>query len=59
MRENTYQYVREYVSARGLQLAVAYLDDEMAACLRVLPDGSHTADTGYRHEVMDIDLPGP
>ena len=54
-RETTFQYMREYVSARRLQLAVEYLDDEMAACLRVLPDDSHAADTGDRHKLVDID----
>ena len=58
-RETTYQFMLEYVSARRLQLTVDYLDDEMAACLRVLPDGSHAADSGDRHEPMDVDLPGP
>ena len=58
-RETTYQFMRDYVSTRGLQLTVEYLDDDMAVCLRVLPDGSHTADTGDQHELMDIDCPGP
>ena len=57
-RETTYQFMREYVSTRGLQLTVEFLDDEMAACLRVLPDGSHAADTGDRHEPMDVDRLG-
>ena len=58
-RETTYQFMQEYVSMRGLQLTVEYLDDEMAACLRVLPDGSHAADVGDRHKPMDIDCAGP
>ena len=57
-REMTYHFMQEYVSTRGLQLTVEYLDDEMAACLRVLPDDCHAADTVDRHEPMDIDRLG-
>ena len=51
--------MQDYTSTRGLQLTVEHLDEEMPACLRVLPDGSHAADTGDQHELMDIDCPGP
>ena len=39
-RETTYEYMQEYIRTHGLQLTAEYLDEEMAACLRVLPDGS-------------------
>ena len=37
-RETTYEYMQEYIRTHGLQLTAEYLDEEMAACLRVLPD---------------------
>ena len=46
-RETTFQFMQEYVSTRGSQLTVEYLDDEMTACLRVLPDGRHAANFGH------------
>ena len=39
-RETTYEYMLDYILTHGLQLTAEYLDEEMAACLRVLPDDS-------------------
>ena len=39
-RETTWAHMQAYIRTHGLQLTAEYLDEEMAACLRVLPDGS-------------------
>ena len=49
------KYMLEYISTRRLQRTVSQLDEEIPACLRVLPDGSHATDSGDRHEPMHID----
>ena len=45
-RETTYEYMQDYIRTHGLQLTAEYLDEEMAASLRVLPDDSRTRDAG-------------
>ena len=36
--KRTYEYMQDYIQTHGLLLTVEYMDEEMAACLRVLPD---------------------
>ena len=38
--KRTYEYMQDYIQTHGLLLTVEYMDEEMAACLRVLPDDS-------------------
>ena len=45
-RETTYEYMHDYVRTHGLRLMLEYLDEEMAACLRVLPDDSQSMVAG-------------
>ena len=45
-RETTYEYMQDYFRTHGLLLTVEYLDEEMAACLRVLPDASQVGVAG-------------
>ncbi len=45
-RGTTYEYMQEYIRTHGLQLTAKYLDEEMAACLRVLPDDSQARVAG-------------
>ena len=36
--KRTYECMQDYIQTHGLLLTVEYMDEEMAACLRVLPD---------------------
>ena len=36
--KRTYEYMQDYIFTHRLLLTVEHLDEEMAACLRALPD---------------------
>ena len=44
--KRTYEYMQDYIQTHGLLLTVEYMDEEMAACLRVLPDDSQARVAG-------------
>ena len=45
-RKRTYEYMQDYIRTHGLLLTAEYLDEEMAVCLRVLPDDSQAKVAG-------------
>ena len=44
--KRTYEYMQDYIQTHGLLLTVEYMDEEMAACLRVLPDDRRYSQAG-------------